>query len=385
MMNETIASRKTLLTLIAINALVCVYLVSIMPRGIDFRAFYFAGEKIRSGPKNIYDVERQRREQRAEFNDEAFAPFFHPPHELLLFAPLSKIPYTWSLNVWRVFSVMCLVLSGIVLAKANGAGKLDSLMLVAAMHAVPMCLAVGQDSLLLLLLLSGCFYLLKVNRDIPAALLLALALFKPQLPVVLALAVLAVGRKKFFGWFATFGIALTAGSMIYVGWTGVRQIIATQRIGETGGFGIATMVNLRGLIGLFAGDHRWICLTVLAATVAVMAPVWWRSRSLEFAVASSVCIALALSVYIYDYDLAVLAIPLAIVANSLRRSDTPILASITSAPFLVMIQAAHLNALLFLPTIALGYLTLRRVRKDEAFVRRDQLLRVATAQRSNAD
>jgi hypothetical protein len=53
-----------------------------------------------------------------------------------------------------------------------------------------------------LLLVCGCFYLLRKDLDLAAALVLALALFKPQLPIILALALFAIGRVKFFVWFA---------------------------------------------------------------------------------------------------------------------------------------------------------------------------------------
>src|SRR5262249_28137016 len=130
------------------------------------------------------------------------------------------------------------------------------------------------------------FYLLKMNYNVAAALVLSLALFKPQLPVVLAIAILAVGRKRFFAWFTVFGSALTAASMAYVGRRGIGQIIQDQ---ELAAGGVPMMPNLRGLLAFsFHADFRWLAIALLAAGGLVMLPVWRRSRSLEFAVATSI-------------------------------------------------------------------------------------------------
>lgn len=368
--NATIASRKTLLVLIAINALTFVFALLAQPKAIDFRAFYFSGETARRAPDHLYDLKYQLREQQAEFNDRtAFLPFFHPPHELLLFAPLSMLPYTTALMVWRLFSLLCLTLSGLILAETIGGNRLDTVLLIAAVYPVLMCLTLGQDSLLLLLLVSGCFYLLKANRNLWAAAVLALALFKPQLPVVLALAMLAAGKKRFFAWFVVFGGALMAASMMYVGWPGVLRLMRAPEIGEMGGYGVSNMPTIRGLLAFAGHDSRWFALALLAAAILAMLSVWRASRSLEFAVASSICLGSALVLYIYPYDLVLLAIPLLIVLDAVQRHEltspivTPVVAAITSGPLGLLAYRAKMPFLLLLPTLALGWMTfkLRRV------------------------
>lgn len=354
-----IVSRKTLLVVIAINALASLYLLFGLPSNrADFRCFYSDGQIVRQAPGRLYDLKYQVQEQQMEFNDGIYIPFYHPPHELLLYAPLSKLPYTTSLNVWRVFSLLCLALSGLILARAIGADPLHSVLLVSAIYPAAACLTTGQDSLLLLLLLSGAFYLVKNDHDTLAALVLAAALFKPQLPVVLAISLLAVGRRRFFAWFALFGSALAGASMVYVGWDGVKQLIQTQRVGEIIGIGPALMPSVRGLIAFAFHDVRWLAITLFVAAIAAMLPVWRRSRSLYFAVASSICVASAFAIYVYVYDLVVLAIPLLLVMPDLRRKDldVAILHLATSGPLLVLAYYEHAPALLLLPTLALGFM-----------------------------
>lgn len=380
-MQGTIASRRTLLALIAINTLFFVYSVITQQPSIDFRAFYFAGETVRRAPASTYDLKYQLDGEMAEFKDMAeidgevhYLPFFHPPHELLVFAPLSKLPYAAALNVWRLFGLVCLVLSGLMLAKTVGADVVDTVLLTAAVYPVLLCLTIGQDSLLSLLLLCGCFYLLKRDQNVWAAAVLAVALFKPQLPVVFALAMLAIGKKRFFAWFAVFGFALAAASMAYVRWTGIIFMMAGSRLGEMGQNGVASMPTVRGMLAFAGYDSRWLAIAILAAAIVGMFPVWRRSRSPEYVAASSICLGSALAIYCYPYDLVVLAIPLVIVLNASKlvvfptRILTPTIAAITSGPLGLLAYRAKMPFLLLLPTVALGYLTarLRGVQVQEA-------------------
>jgi Glycosyltransferase family 87 len=240
------------------------------------------------------------------------------------------------------------------LTKSIGADITYTTLLVSATYAVPMCLLLGQDSMLLLLLVCSSFYLLRKDLDLLAAFVLAIALFKPQLPVILALAIMASGRAKFFVSFVAFGSALSVASMAFVGRNGIIQLVHAQRIAE--GIGVSQMPTLRGLIAFAAGDHRWLSIAILAVTILAMWPRWRKSRSLEFAFASAVCVASALPLYIYSYDLVVLAIPLAVTTKNWKKSDTPVIAALTSGPLSQIVYFLHAAWLLLFPTLALGWM-----------------------------
>ena len=359
-MGGTIASRKTLLILLTINGAIFLYLLRAdVQNEIDFKAFYSGGGIARQTRDHIYDLHYQLRWYQSEFNTVKFGPFFHPPHELLLFLPLSKLPYPAALIVWRILSLACLLLSGVLLARVIGGNILDTVLLVAAIYTVPMCLAMGQDSLLLLLFVCTCFYMLRKDWDIASAIVLALALFKPQLPMVLAVAALAAGKRRFFAWFAVFGSVLAAGSMIYVGWTGVSQMIQALQIGVTGSFGVATMPNVRGLVAFAFRDSRWFALAMLTGSILAMIPVWRRARSLEFAIASATCLASAMAFYIYPYDLVVLAVPLVLTSRHPRQRDVAVAALVTSGPLWVFAYLVGAPCLMLFPTLALGWTTFK--------------------------
>lgn len=353
-----IASRKALLALVAINALVYLFYARTVSGGLDYQAFYFAGKAAARAPNRIYDLGYQLSQEK-QLGTRAFAPFFHPPHEILVFLPFSSLPYTASLNAWRIFNLLCLILSGLLLARVIGMDAITATLLTVAMSSVGMALFLGQDSPLLLLLLCGCFYLLKENRDVAAALVLTMALFKPQLPVVIALAILAVGRKRFFAWFAGFGTILTATSIAFVGRAGLQQILQAEKLGEQG-LGVAAMPTVRGVVAFVIGDHLWLAVALLAGVVLAMFPVWRRSNSLEVAVGSAVCLGSAFAPYFYAYELLVLALPMALIARKPQKPQVAMVAFLTSAVLLQILYFLKASSLLVIPTILLGVMTSRR-------------------------
>jgi hypothetical protein len=352
------ASRKTLLILIAMNALVYLFYLIVLPAGsLDFQAFYYAGETAWRAPNQIYDLDHQQLTHLQHFGDQyRFLPFFHPPHEILVFLPFTVLPYAASFIAWRVFSLLCLVGSGLLLGRALGVNRVTAVLFVSAMAQVAVCLVLGQDSLLLLALLCGCFYLLKQERDVAAAFALSMALFKPQIPVILAVAVLAAGRKKFFAWFVAFGGVLAAASIWFVGREGIHQMVQGEKLAEQS---LARMTSVRGLIAFVFGDHPWLALAMLAIAVIAMLSVWRRSQSLEFAVGSAICLASAFTPYILAYDLVVLAIPLALITQKPQKHDGLIGAILTNAAMLPVLNIHKASSFLVIPTLALGFLTFR--------------------------
>lgn len=359
-MEGTIANRKTLLILIAINALLSLIFVRGTPGRVvgDFRVFYVAGEIAQRTPSHLYDLAYQRQVELAQFPETHFSPYFHPPHELLLFLPLSKLPFVVSSIVWRFFGLLCLALSGVLIGKAIGLNQLNTTLLASSMYPVGWGLFLGQDSLLLLLLVSASFYFLRKEENVAAALVLALALFKPQIPAVIALAALAIGRKKFFAWFATFGAALMSAFFACLGRDGLHHITLAEKMGESF-LGVSAMPSVRGVIAFLAGDHPWMAVIMLAGTLMAMFAIWRGSHSLEFAVSSAICVGCAFSPYIFAYDLVLLAIPLALIAQRPKKHDGAIGALLTSGLLLLMLMLLKATSLLVIPTLVLGVLTFR--------------------------
>lgn len=354
-----IAGRKTLLAVIAINAVVYVFYVKdFTARGLDFQAFYGAGETIRNAPSRVYDLSYQRVIQRSQFGDQSesqFRPFFHPPHELLVFAPFSLLPYALSLSLWRIFNLLCLAGSGFLFAGAVRMNRSGPMLYFLAMAPVAVCLFEGQDSMLLVLFISACFYFLRRDRDALAGLVLAVAMFKPVLPVVIAVALLASGRRKLFSWFVGSGATLVALSLSIVGRAGVAQMLQGLKLAEQSSLGMPTV---RGLAYLVAGDHPRLAYMAFVLALAGMFFFWRRARSLDFAIASAICLGCAFAPYLRIYDLVALAIPLLLTVDK-AKSNAAITLALSSAPLLLVLTFFHALALLIIPTLVLGTITFR--------------------------
>ena len=321
------------------------------PLHSDYGAFYIAGQTARTAPAKIYDIQFQAAQQIQAFNN--FVPFFHPPQELLLLAPLSMLPFMRSFHVWQIFSLLCLFAAGLLLGKASGTKPMIAVAIVAAIFPIGICLELGQDSLLLLLITSWCFYLLRKDADIAAGVVLSLALFKPQLPLILAIALLAFGRTKFAASFSVAAAALTAGSIAYMGRVGVRDFFFCAKVG--GDFlPIFRMPTMRGMIAGVAGDHQGLALAMLIAVVAIFWHRWRRSHSLDFVFATAICVYCFAAPHLFAHDLAVLAVPLMLVSNLVRRpKDALLLIAFFSAPLFIIFYHFNLSALMAIPTICL--------------------------------
>ena len=317
----------------------------------DYRSFYAAG-RAAGEPSQVYDLASQYRAQISLFG--SFNPFNHLPLEIAVFAPLSHLPYLYSLWVWRGLSLLCLAASGALLAKATATDTTTMIAVLASIFPVAICIELGQDSLLLLLFVSAAFYLLRRNSDILAGVALSFALFKPQLPIILAFALLCARRTKFCAAFATSTAAIAAASVLYLGKAGIEKMLLCIRVSETS-IPIAVMPTLRGLMARLAGDHEQLAIFILVAMVLTFIPLWRRFASLEFVFATAICLYGVCAIHLYAHDLVLLGIPVAFLLGTPKRAyDNPLLAILMSAPLYVALFILNLATLAAIPTMLLG-------------------------------
>ena len=356
-----VVTRQTLLILILINILTYVYQSVRRPHFVDFGEYYVAGVTARSTPKLLYDRSFQQEMQSKILHDDAFFPFYHPPLEIPIFEALSRLPLRASLQVWRLLSCLLILASGLLLADALALDRLDTLLLSGAIYPAAYCVSLGQDSALLLLVISAWYFLLKRNHDVLAGIVLAASLFKPQLAIILALALLAVGRIRcVLAWVAA-SIPVTAFSLLYMQPEGVRRFLFSMREGEK----LAPadmMVSIRGLVALVAGEHARLALVSLVLCLGVSVYLWRRRRSLDFAISTAICVASFAGLHVFAYDLILLLIPFAIVAARLEKKDTLLVAILTSAPLYLALSTLKLSALAILPTVMLTVVCFRIAR-----------------------
>jgi hypothetical protein len=262
--------------------------------------------------------------------------------------------------------VICLIGSGLLLAESTSENRLTVVGLVASLFAVPLCLMLGQDSLLLLLIASACFYLLRRNADVMAGIVLSLALFKPQLPVILALALLAFRRTRFAISFFSAASVLTVASLAYVGREGLRKLLECTRLAEEY-LPIYSMPTVRGLVARFLGDHQKVSSGVFVLGLLVFLFVWRRSTSLEFVFATATCFYTVAALHLYVQDLVILAIPILLYSKLPKyRHDALLLVAFFSFPLFLILTTYNVYALQVIPSIALCAACFRLRTKEQA-------------------
>src|ERR1039458_5492179 len=191
----------------------------------DFSAFYTAGviwHHFRGA--SLYDLHLQMEILR-NLVGRAELPFYHPPYELVIFAPISLLPYRVALWCWRAVCVLALIPTSAMLARITDAklSSRDVFLISVSFFPIMVCLLQGQDSILLLTIISASAFLYASGRDAQAGAFLAIGLFKFQFVLPIA-TILALRRKgRFTAGFVAAGSAIVAISIAMVRWEGAIQ------------------------------------------------------------------------------------------------------------------------------------------------------------------
>jgi hypothetical protein len=227
----------------------------------DFTVYYTAGKMLRLGlGRQFYDLQAQLAVQvhsvGAVAGRRGLLPFIHPPFEALLFLPLTYLQYSDAFLLWDLLNLAALLGVAASLRKSVKAIKPVSpwelVVLTLAFFPVFICLLQGQDSILLLLLISVGFAALNRNADYSAGCWFAFAMFKFQFVLPLLLLIGIWNRKKTLKSFLAVGALLTIVSAALVGWpTLMRYPKLALRVTNTPGLGgipPGFPPNLRGLV-----------------------------------------------------------------------------------------------------------------------------------------
>jgi arabinofuranan 3-O-arabinosyltransferase len=267
-----------------------------------------------------------------------FYHFSYPPTFLVLTAPLVLLPYVPGLFAWLLAGWLCFWRALGVALPGQGA-----LLLALATPAVFINAVGGQNGTLTAALLGGGLSLLK-RRPLLAGVLLGLLIYKPQLALLLPVALLA-GRQ--FRAIIAAGItaaALVLASLLLFGteiWAGYfhNVTVLRQLILEDG-----TGVWHR-MLSVFVAARRlgadvptaYAAQAVIALLVAgVVALAWWRDSPLAAKNAALVLGSCLATPYLQDYDLVVGAFVVVWLAELYPAGEMPIPAAIGAGLLLVV-------------------------------------------------
>ncbi|HET7817592.1 MAG TPA: glycosyltransferase family 87 protein [Sphingomicrobium sp.] len=283
------------------------------PTDRDFIAFWAAAKLALAGsPAAAYDngaLHAVQAEAVRFTRPAAQMPFAYPPAFLALVLPFGWLSFPAALAAWVVVSLAAFVLAVRRMFPRSG-------LLALAFPPVLVNAALGQNGFVTAALLVGGLALLP-RRPLAAGLLLGALAVKPQLALLVPVALLAGSH-----WRAIAGAAASAAAVLLVGlaafgpeatraWLGQMPLYAEiAREGLVGWPRLASVYAAGRQAGLPAEPALALHLAVAAAAALT---VWrvWRSQAEPLAKASVLCAASMLaSPYLFLYDALILAVPL---------------------------------------------------------------------------
>ena len=308
----------------------------------SFRQLYTAGYMVRTGHAHeLYDYDAQKFFQDQLVSREALLmPFIRPPFDALVFVPFSFLSYSSAYIAFLVLSAGLLVAGVRLLRPWTDNLRANHKWLPIAMFAsfvpVASALMLGQDSILLLALLSASMLTLEKERDFTAGAVAGMGLFKFHLLIPLALLLLCWRRFRFFAGFSSAATALTLISIRVASPAQIRfytrSLLTLGQGGNGGGqellrypLPITMMASVRGLVNglLSAPSIQRTTITILLVVgimlwVAIAVP---RACPTHWLIPIAVTTAVLVSYYLFIYDLTILLLPLAVALN---RSTGPV-------------------------------------------------------------
>jgi len=287
------------------------------PLGADYTMFYVGGQLVADGATDqLYDQSEHQRRLHALLPgiDERFClPFRYPPFVALLMAPLARLPYSVSYAVFLSGSLAALILSLWLLrgelTVLNGRERKTILIAVAGWPVVLETLIGGQASFFAMLIASAAIVCWQRQRWTLAGAVLALALYKPNVLALFALACLLYRPKMLRGAIPV-ALGLAALSLATVGFDGLVEYACLGTQLASGTWELETPLwkvhGLASWLAPFASGHEKALSCLIGLLFVVCLVIRWRS------------------VENTDRSTQLLALGLLLAINSLLNAYTPI-------------------------------------------------------------
>lgn len=299
-----------------------------------------------------------------------FNPFPYPPHGLFLMLPAGLLTYFWSYAIWMI------VLAGVYLFAARHAMATRGTWMLLLAPATIVTVAMGQNGLLTASLMLAGFAILP-QRPTLAGVLFGLLTFKPQLGLLIPLALAAGGHWRAFTAAVGSTLILIAGSIALVGLEGwesyISSVLQTQRLFMAEGTGaFMQMVPSPFMAVRVLGFDSSVAYAVQAvsAVAATSATIWsWRNP-----VAPSLSLAVVLigtfmvSPYVFNYDMTLVSVAVVILAtHGLRQGFAFGERTVLAATWFVPVVMMYLHAVAPITPLVVIALFLFAVRRAMRF------------------
>ncbi len=317
------------------------------PLGYDFVSFWSASALTLEGtPEASYQPERILEAGRLAIPDlDTQFIWSYPPTFHLVVLPLALVPFIWSYLLWFLVWLVPFVAVIRRLAPAP-----ETLMLALAFPGTLLNLAQGQNGLMVAALF-GAAMLLLGRRPVLAGILIGLLSCKPQFGLLIPIALIFGRHWTAFAAATLTTLVFAAVSLFAFGAQDWLAFFANLEFAtavlEDGRLPWAKMPSLFATLRLLGAPVDWAyaaqAAMALGAAVTV-ALVWWRPVPLPLAAAVLTSGSLLVSPHLNDHDLALLAVPIALIAwhahqEGWRRGEREILAVAWLAPVITALVA----------------------------------------------
>lgn len=350
------------------------------PIGADFVLYWSASQVARSGaPATVYDFAFLQGVERAVTGVEFPLAWYYPPTLLLMVLPLSWLPYVAAFLLWATVT-----LAGYLVVLRRIAPHPAALLLALAFPGAFQCFFHGQNGFLSVLLLGGGLTLVD-RAPFRAGLLLGLMSYKPQLAVLIPVALCAGRHWKALAGAALSGVALVLASVAAFGLEPWRAFLdhlgmPVQMLGSHAEVWHKVSTVAGAALQLGAGLQLAMALQAIVALAALVAVVViWRRPGASLALRASALVlgTLLVTHHLFPYDLVLLALPIAWLGwlgatRGWRRHEQPVLLLAWAMPMLAA-PIALLTRLQLGPLViaALMALVLRRTSERNARVHQE--------------
>jgi len=272
----------------------------------DFAVYYiFARVGIDHGWGSLYDYAAMRQEWLA-LGSAFLYPALYPPPLAWFVAPFAALPFALGYALWNILLVASLFVTWwLTVPPSSRLVRLGHLAFAVALPSVAFGLLLGQVVIVVAAAVSISWWLLRHNRPLAAGLVLSLIALKPQLALMVPVALLVAGQSRVFVGWAAGSLVMLGAALATIGFGGLQTyaILLAGSAHYLGAMMVYPQLTLPGLLGGGLGAAL-IQGLVIALTLGLV----WRRRGsgLEFPFAAGLCASLLIASFLHPQDVAVL-------------------------------------------------------------------------------
>jgi hypothetical protein len=289
-----------------------------IPNEEDFRLNYVAAKiGLTYGWSHIYDLNLLRQVSDGIVIDSMHV-YVTPPLLAWLLVPFTPLSIPAGYLLWTIISLAALIAAWWLVCPGKGLARVTLLLIALAIWPMHYTLWLGQTATISILCLAVAWWFLESERWAPAGVAIALALFiKPQLVLLLPLALLVSGRWRPVFYFVLASGILGGISLVSLGSHGIEAFLSNVKFSEGNLIHSVMTYAWFGLGPVATG------IEVTAGLVA-LALAWYRRDRMDLVFALGIVASTASAFYLHEYDPAVWVLPAWIVLRS--RPSVPMLA-----------------------------------------------------------